>query len=492
MALCVYNTLTQRKEEFEPLIHGQVRMYACGVTVYDLCHVGHARSAIAFDVIVNYLRYKGYQVTFVRNFTDVDDKIIRRAKETSKSWQVVAEENIQYYYEDMGRLGVQKATIEPKATEHIKEMQDIIKGLIDQGYAYNLEGDVYFEIRKFREYGKLSHRNLEELLSGARVEVDERKKDPLDFALWKRSKEGEPAWDSPWGMGRPGWHIECSAMSMKLLGESFDIHGGGADLIFPHHENEIAQSEGYTGKSWVKYWLHNGFVTINKEKMSKSLGNFFTIREVLKKYDPEVLRFFLLSAHYRGPLDFSDQHLEEAKAALERIYNCLRNIDTAPKAPCLTFTGEPGDEGVFVKEVQECQEHFERAMDDDFNTPDALGGIFKLVRAVNTYLADDYKAAEEPSVINLLWAQKVLKELLTKVLGFKLTFQGTTEQQSISVGMDAILEYSDEKLETIIKKREEARKQKNWALADKIRKELEEQGVILEDRPGGPVWRRKP
>jgi len=323
MALRVYNTMTQKKEEFIPLHKGRIGMYACGVTVYDLCHIGHARSAMVFDVIYRYLQYKGYEVTYVRNFTDVDDKIIKRAQEAGVSTEEIAARYIQEFYIDMGALGMLKPTMEPKATEHIPEMIAQVERLLEKGLAYQVEGDVYYAVEKFPEYGKLSKRTLDEMQAGARVEVDERKRNPLDFALWKAAKPGEPSWASPWGKGRPGWHIECSAMSQRYLGDTLDIHGGGKDLIFPHHENEIAQAEGATGRPFVRFWLHNGFVNIAKEKMSKSLGNFLTIKEILKEYHPEVVRFFLLSRHYRSPVDFSSQGMEEARQNLARFYQVL-------------------------------------------------------------------------------------------------------------------------------------------------------------------------
>src|SRR5512136_3124072 len=327
MPLRVYNTLSGGKEEFVPLRPGKVGMYVCGVTVYDYSHIGHARAYVAFDVILRYLRYLGYDVTYVRNYTDIDDKIIKRANSDGVPFYEISERFIKEFDRDMAELGVEVPDVQPKATEHLAEIISLVTTLIDKGYAYQAGGDVYFCVDKFASYLKLSKRNLEEMQAGARIEVDEKKRHPMDFALWKEAKAGEPFWDSPWGKGRPGWHIECSAMSLKYLGETLDIHGGGQDLIFPHHENEIAQSEAATGRPFVRYWLHNGFVNINAEKMSKSLGNFFTIREVLEKYDREVLRFFLLSAHYRSPLDFSDQNLTEAEAGMERIYGALAGID---------------------------------------------------------------------------------------------------------------------------------------------------------------------
>ena len=343
MPLHIYNTLTKRKEAFKPIVDGEVRMYVCGVTVYDLCHIGHARAAIIFDVVYRYLKYLEYKVTYVRNFTDVDDKIIKRANNEKVSSEEIAERYIKEFYTDMNALGVEIPDCEPKATVHIPEMIEMIKKLIEKGYAYQANGDVFYSVRKFTEYGRLSGKNMDELLSGARVEIDEKKKDPLDFALWKASKPGEPWWESPWGKGRPGWHIECSAMGQKYLGEYFDIHGGGKDLVFPHHENEIAQSHAATGHPPVKYWIHNGFVNINKEKMSKSLGNFFTIKDVLKKFNPEVIRFFLLSSHYRSPIDFSDQNLNEAKINLDRFYDLFLFAEGVSPSPLMpsSFNSSP-------------------------------------------------------------------------------------------------------------------------------------------------------
>ena len=404
----IYNTLTGRKEEFVPLIPNKVKIYACGVTVYDHCHIGHARSAIVFDVIRRYMRYKGFDVKYVRNFTDIDDKIINRAKQEGITWDAVAKKYTAEYYKDMDRLGVGRADVEPKATEHIEEIIGIIKGLIEKGYAYEVDSSVYFSVAKFPGYGKLSKRDMEEMTAGARVEVDERKKNPLDFALWKKSKEGEPSWESPWGLGRPGWHIECSAMSIKHLGESFDIHGGGADLLFPHHENEIAQSEAFTGRPFARYWVHNGFITIDKEKMSKSLGNFFTIKEVLDKFDPEVVRFFLLSTHYRSPVEFSDEQLREAESSIDRYYSTIVRInDFFEKEDSgkeeFSNAGE-----IFEGLLLSFQEKFKEAMDDDFNTALALGHIFELIREANRFL--DNKPSGSKDREFLLKTKELLRE----------------------------------------------------------------------------------
>ena len=380
--LTLFNTLTGKQEPFTPIEPKRVRMYVCGVTVYDYCHIGHARSALVFDVLRRHLEYSGYEVTFVKNFTDVDDKIIRRANEQHVPCEVITSKFIDAYYEDMGKLGIKPASIEPKATEHMAQIIELTDRLIKKGLAYSVDGDVYFQVDKYKDYGRLSKRKLEELQAGARVDVDERKRHPMDFALWKRSKPGEPSWPSPWGAGRPGWHIECSAMSIKHLGETFDIHGGGMDLIFPHHENEIAQSCGATGKEFANYWIHNGFVQINQEKMSKSLGNFFTIREIFAKskwserVTGEVLRYFLISTHYHGPLDFSDQALQEARQALRGVLRtCLRGCVRRNR----TLTADEG----LPASLARAQESFKQAMDNDLNTPMAVAELQKLRSDVN-------------------------------------------------------------------------------------------------------------
>jgi len=475
MSLQIYNTLTQRKEPFEPLVPGHVRMYACGVTVYDLCHLGHARQALIFDVIRRYLEYKGYHVTYVRNFTDVDDKIINRARELGRRWDEVARGYIEEYYRDMDRLGIRRATIEPKATEHIPEMIGIIKTLLEKGYAYQINGDVYFEVQRFPEYGKLSGRKAEQMLAGARIEIDPRKKNPLDFALWKRSKEGEPAWESPWGPGRPGWHIECSAMSMKYLGESFDIHGGGADLIFPHHENEIAQSESCTGKPFARYWVHNGFVSINQEKMSKSLGNFFTIQEVLNRYRPEAVKLFLLSAHYRGPLDFSDDRLEEAKKALDRFVTAFEAIDTLDALP-----PRSGGDALYdhmVSKGREAEEQFQAAMDDDFNTAAALGVLFGFLREVNLVRSEVERNITEGGRSAL----HIARDRINRLGGVL----GLFEQPSLRPGE---ADLNGRLVELLLDLRAQARSKKDWATADAIRERLNSLGIEVEDTPQGSRW----
>jgi cysteinyl-tRNA synthetase len=494
MTLRVYNTLTKSKEDFEPLQKGKVGMYACGVTVYDLCHIGHARSTIVFDVIFRYLRHKGYDVTYVRNFTDVDDKIINRANSEKVSCKEISERYIEEFKKDMQLLGIDPPTIEPKATDHIPDMIKTIEKLIENGYAYRIGDDVFFSVSKFKGYGRLSGRTIDEMYAGARVEIDERKENPMDFALWKASKPGEPFWDSPWGKGRPGWHIECSSMSQKYLGDTFDIHGGGKDLIFPHHENEIAQSEGATGKPFVKYWVHNGFVNIDKEKMSKSLGNFFTIKEILERYHPEVIRLFLLSNHYRSPVDFSDKNIEEAKKGLDRIYTTLKNINglTGSKDEEKRLSLESLDE--MEKEVYETLSALsvkvEEAMDDDFNTALAIGHIYEGVRVINRYISDKREFDRSPNSIGILkYGKEILKEI-GSVLGlFNTDPENYFEKQRLK-GISEI-EINEEEILRMIEERANARAEKNWTLADDIRNNLSEKGIILEDKPEGTIWKTK-
>lgn len=467
MPLKIYNTLTRKKEEFIPLKTGEVKMYACGVTVYDDCHIGHARGAIVFDVIRCYLEKIGYKVTYVRNFTDVDDKIISRANKDCRKPEDIAKKYIQEYYNDMDALGVRRADVEPKATEHIEEMISLVSDLVRKGYAYESNDGVYFEVRKFGPYGRLSGRSLDELQAGARVEINEQKKDPLDFALWKKSKlaePNEPSWDSPWGKGRPGWHIECSAMARKYLGETLDIHAGGQDLIFPHHENEIAQSEASSGKPFARYWMHNGFVNINKEKMSKSLGNFFTVKDVLKRYDSETIRFFLVSTHYRSPIDFSDRELDSAGNSVKRVYTTLKSINDVLSKGVRNESG--GKE--FLLRIKECEEKFGEGMEDDFNTSEAVAAIFELVRGTNIYIEGN------PARDCLVLAVDKIREM-GNVLGL---FQRE------------IKEDVSEFVEAKIKERENARQNKDFALSDKIRDELKNMGIVLEDKKDGTRWRK--
>jgi len=481
----IYNTLACEKEEFVPLAPGRVTIYACGVTVYDNCHIGHARSAVVFDMMRRYLNYKELDVLYVRNFTDIDDKIINRAKQEGITWDQVAQKYTEEYYKDMDMLGVKRADVEPKATEHIPEIIDIVQGLIQKRYAYESAGSVYFSVNQFHEYGKLSKRDREDMVAGARVEVDERKKNPLDFVLWKQSKEGEPFWESPWGQGRPGWHIECTAMSIKHLGESFDIHGGGADLLFPHHENEIAQSEAFTGKPFAKYWVHNGFITINKEKMSKSLGNFFTIKEVLNEFDPEVVRFFLLSTHYRSPIEFSDEQLREAESSIDRYYSTVIRIDD------FLLKREGGDQelsraGTNFSEFLAVFIHkFEEAMDDDFNTALAIGHIFELIREANKFLDSKPSGAKSREFL------AHTKELLMKVGTTLNIFNRTPREWYVSIMKIRKIGLTEQEIVDKINARLDARQKKNWHSADAIRKELEEKSIILEDKKDRTDWKVK-
>ena len=482
MSLTLYNSLTDRKEPFQPLHDKKVGMYVCGVTVYDRCHIGHARSLVVFDTLYRYLRYKGFEVTYVRNFTDVDDKIIKRANERGISTKELSEENIAYFYEDTDPLGILRPTHEPRATEHISEIIRLVKTLEEKGFAYEVDGDVYFSVSKFPEYGKLSKKNIDELQSGARIAVDERKKDPLDFALWKASKPGEPAWDSPWGKGRPGWHIECSAMSMSLLGETFDIHGGGKDLIFPHHENEIAQSEAATGKPFVRTWVHNGFVNIHAEKMSKSLGNVLSIQEILDRYHPEVLRIFLLGAHYRSPINFDEAYLDSTRASLERVYRTLQEVDG-----WLTEQGETGVDDV-PEEVAESVRAVEAAMDDDLNTPKALGILYPMVHTLQR-LTQDAKLKGEPSPAVI----RAVRREIGRMGDLFGIFQSEPERFfEIQGGLDRKkLSLPPEEIEALIRKRAEARKKRDFKTADAIRDDLAAKGIVLEDGPQGTTWRVK-
>jgi cysteinyl-tRNA synthetase len=488
----LYNTFTGKKEEFVPINQGKVGIYACGVTVYDYSHLGHARGAVVFDLIQRYFRRKGFEVKYVRNFTDIDDKIINRAKEEGIAAAEVARKYIDAYHEDMKRLGVGAPDIEPKATEHIQEMVQIVKELVAKGHAYAVDGDVYFRVSSFSDYGKLSKRNVEDLKAGARVEVDERKDDPLDFAVWKASKPGEPAWNSPWGPGRPGWHIECTAMSFKHLGQTFDIHAGGKDLVFPHHENEIAQSEGSSGKKFVNYWLHNGFVNINQEKMSKSLGNFFTIRDILDQYDAEVVRLFLLSTHYRSPIDFSDGNLKDARSGLDRFYTmkeAMKNFLTGKKPSAVKPVEviESSDRPLYNK-IGNLPKAFEEAMDDDFNTAFAIGLIYDLVRDVNKFLADiDQKRDDAAQAI--LRAAAAALDNVGATLGLFLREPDEWFREGRLA--DSKVTLSVEKIEELIHLRNEARARKDWAEADRIRQVLDDGGVALFDRAGGTVWKPK-
>ncbi|KRT73402.1 MAG: cysteinyl-tRNA synthetase, cysteinyl-tRNA synthetase [Candidatus Rokubacteria bacterium CSP1-6] len=472
----VFNTLTRKKEELVPLRPGEIRMYVCGVTVYDLSHIGHGRSALAFDVIRRYLRYRGYEVRFIRNFTDVDDKIIKRAHEEGVPPGELAERYIEEYRKDMAALAILPADVEPKATDHIPQMIKLIERLVAKGVAYPLDGDVYFEVKRFPRYGRLSGKNLDELQAGARVEVDERKRDPLDFALWKASKEGEPAWPSPWGPGRPGWHIECSAMSMQYLGESFDIHAGGEDLVFPHHENEIAQSEAATGRPFVRYWIHNGFVNLGAEKMSKSLGNVLTLKELLRHHEPEALRLYLLGTHYRNPLDFSNERVAEAARALERFRNLFEEADRlAAKG-----TPAPGRDQGLLEEVAEARRRFEEVMDDDFNTAQAVAVLFDLAHRLQSFKSK-VTQREAAAGAFLLGVGELMS--LGRVLG--LFEEPSRPSQAVDPELRG-------KIEALVNARAEARQRRDWAGADRLRDELARLGVTVEDGPEGTTWKWKP
>ncbi len=461
----IYNSQTRQKEAFIPVTPGKVRMYACGPTVYNYFHIGNARPFIIFDVLRRYFESRGYEVTFVQNFTDIDDKMIRRAADEGITVGALAERFIAEYFKDARALGIRPATVHPRATEHIPQIIALIQKLMDKGLAYDVDGDVYYRVRAFPRYGCLCGQNLEDLESGARVSTDERKEDPLDFALWKAQKPGEPAWDSPWGPGRPGWHIECSAMSMTYLGDTFDIHGGGKDLLFPHHENEIAQSEGATGKPYVHYWMHNGFINIDNEKMSKSKGNFFTVRDIGREYDLEAVRMFMLSAHYRSPVNFGREMIAQAQSSLERLYGARDQLLFLESGAVDRAPDESGR--AFMAAADEAQKKFNAAMDDDLNTADALGALFELAREV-----------------------------------FRLPSQGVS-REAVVYGRDQMLAMTDvlgllskqpdeltPEVRAMVEERAQARKDKNWALSDELRDRIQAAGYILEDTPSGQKVRR--
>ncbi|MBE7022648.1 MAG: cysteine--tRNA ligase [Ruminococcaceae bacterium] len=457
----LYNTMTRKKEEFVPLVPGEVKMYSCGPTVYNYFHIGNARPFIIFDTLRRYFEYRGYKVKFVQNFTDIDDKMIKNANEQGVTVRELADRFIEEYFKDAKGLSIGEATVHPRATDNIDAIIDIVSRLIEKGYAYEADGDVYFDIHRFGEYGKLSGQPLEELEAGARIDVDERKKNPMDFALWKNKKEGEPAWKSPWGEGRPGWHIECSAMANRYLGETIDIHSGGQDLIFPHHENEIAQSECANGKPFARYWLHNGYINVNNEKMAKSKGNFFTVRDVSNKYDYEVIRFFMLSAHYRSAINFSDELLKQSEAGLDRLYTCLYNLEfLQAKAQKRSLTA--ADEAL-LSQLEEFGTRFTDAMDDDVNTADAISVLFDLARFLNSNI----EAESAPAVIDA--AITKLKEL-----GGVLGILYKKQEDSVS-----------DEVKALLSQRAEARRNKDWALSDKLRDELKGMGVeVLDTRQG--------
>ena len=460
----IYNTQTRRKEEFKPIEPGKVRIYCCGPTVYNYFHIGNARPFIVFDTLRRYLEYRGYNVRFVQNFTDIDDKMIRRANEEGTTVKALGERFIAEYYHDADALGVRRASVNPRATEHIGEIISLVSTLIDKGHAYATpDGDVYFSVRSFDGYGKLSGQNIDDLENGARVDPDEAKRDPLDFALWKAEKPGEPSWDSPWGKGRPGWHIECSAMSMAILGETFDIHGGGQDLIFPHHENEIAQSEAATGHPFARYWMHNGYINIDNQKMSKSLGNFFTVRDIAKEFDLEAVRMFMLGVQYRNPVNFSREMIQQAQSALERLRTAKERLAEAQIAPSGT-----AEDAAFLEELQDIKTRFCEAMDDDLNTADAIGVLFDFARAANTFVTQPRgKAAIE--------AGRALFDELSGVLGI------LTQKKTEELPAEAL---------ALLEERQAVRKAKNFARADEIRDALKEMGFTVEDTATGPKLKK--
>ncbi len=464
MTIQIYNTLTRKKEDFIPLEEGKVKMYVCGPTVYNYIHIGNARPAIVFDTVRRYLEYRGYDVRYISNFTDVDDKLIRAANEIGEDVPTIADRFIQAYFEDVSALGCKKADVHPRVTESMDIIIDFIKTLIEKGYAYESEGDVYFHTRRFDGYGKLSHQSIDELRVGARIAVGEKKQDSLDFALWKAAKEGEISWESPWGKGRPGWHIECSAMARKYLGDTIDIHAGGQDLTFPHHENEIAQSEALTGKSFARYWMHNGYININNEKMSKSLGNFVLVHDIIKRHDPQVLRLFMLSVHYRHPINYSDELLENTRNGLERIKTSYQNLRHRKEAS----TNLTDNNDVWIEEMNGLREQFNQHMDDDFNTANAISVLFEMSSLANRYLMEKNT---DTNVIDHFMKQF---EELSNVLGLQLKEE----------------ELLDEEIEALIEKRIQARKERNFQLSDQIRDQLKDMNIILEDTPQGTRWKR--
>lgn len=461
----IFNTMTRQKEEFVPNNPDEVKIYACGPTVYNYIHIGNARPLCVFDVLRRYLEYKGYNVKFVQNFTDVDDKIIKRANEEGITFEEVSKKYIEEFWTDANGLNFKKASVHPKATENIDEIINIIKTLEEKGYAYAVDGDVYFRTLKFKEYGKLSHQPIEDLQSGARIAIGEKKENPLDFALWKAAKEGEPYWDSPWGKGRPGWHIECSAMNKRFLGDTIDIHCGGQDLIFPHHENEIAQSECANGCTFSKYWMHNGYINVDNVKMSKSLGNFKTVREIANVYGYEVIRYFLISSHYRSPINYSLEIIEQCKSALERLYTCRESLDFALK----NAKDIPDDEEL-IKKLNSHREQFITAMDDDLNTADGVAAVFELVKDINTSILD-----KEVSKNVCQTAAAVFDELCD-VLGILYNRKNNDV---------------DSDIEALIEERQQARANKDWTTADRIRDELKAKGIILKDTPQGVTWTKE-
>ena len=461
----LYNSLTRQKEEFVPIVPGEVKMYVCGPTVYNYFHIGNGRTFVIFDTIRKYLEYRGYKVTFIQNFTDIDDKMINKANAEGITVKELGDKFIEEYYKDADGLQIKRATVNPRATEYIQEVIDFVKALIDNGFAYEVDGDVYFSTKKFESYGKLCGQNLEDLQAGARITVDERKKDPMDFAVWKSQKPGEPAWESPWGPGRPGWHIECSCMAKKLLGDTIDIHGGGMDLKFPHHENEIAQSEAVTGKKFANYWMHAAFVNVDNKKMSKSENNFVTAREALKNYNSDVIRFLMLSGHYRTQINFSNELLNSAKSSVERLYNCINNLENLINE--VNRKEANNSEKAYLKSLNKHREKFIEKMDDDFNTADGISVLFDLVKDINNNVSID------SSVELCEGALALIREL-----GSPLGILQKTEEKSLEA-----------EVEELINKRQEARKNRDFALADKIRDDLKARNIVLEDTPQGVRWK---
>ncbi|MFQ6040795.1 MAG: cysteine--tRNA ligase [Candidatus Poribacteria bacterium] len=478
MALKIYNTMTRHKEDFVPLQEGKVTMYSCGPTVYNYFHLGNARAFLVPDMVRRYLEYKGYEVKLVINITDIEDKIINKANELGVSSEAVAKEYTEAYLEDSKNLGIRPATVQPKATEHIPEIIALVQTLLDKGAAYEVDGDVYYSVKKFNGYGKLSGRDLDDMYAGARVEVDERKDDPADFALWKRSKPGEPAWDSPWGKGRPGWHIECSAMAMKYLGETIDIHAGGADLIFPHHENEIAQSEMATGKPFANYWFHWAFLQVGGRRMGKSEQNFLFVRDALKKYSPESIRHFLLSAHYRHPLDYTEENIVQASNASKRLHNCINTLKRLSTSEKIESEKLSEEEKQLYEAVGVMRQQFETAMDDDFNTAGAIGAIFELVGQANAFISENEGKFSEQSKALMGYVHENLVELCD-VLGIYSADSGLEQQDT---------ELVNGLLNLLLEIRQEARAKKDWDTADKIRDKLRELNIILKDTREGAVW----
>ena len=479
MTIKVYNTLTKQKEEFVPIVPGKASIYVCGVTPYNHPHIGNARPFVTWDVIHRFLEHEGYEVTHVQNFTDVDDKIINAANKEGVAWSDICGRYMDAYFEAIDKLNVRRADIYPRVSDHMPEIIAMVEQLIENGFAYVVEGDVYYRVEKFEHYGELSGRNLEDMLAGARIDIDERKENPMDFALWKAAKPGEPSWTSPWGEGRPGWHIECSVMSMKYLGETFDFHGGGSDLIFPPHENEIAQSEGCTGKHpFVKYWLHNGFITVNEEKMSKSLGNFFLVIDILEHFEPETLRFFILSTHYRSPLDFSDERLKEAERSLARLATAQENLCSLAQIP---GAGPTEQSLALYTKIEGFRNEFLDAMRDDFNTALAISYMFALGKEINTYYQSVVSGESKPDgrLVN------IMKKIFTEMCGVIGVLEKSALQASADAGLENAL------MEILIGIRQEARQNKNYAQADALRDKLAGAGIILEDTPQGVRWKRQ-